>query len=337
MSEIQIIIILIVIFSLIFDYVNGFHDSANAIATVVSTRALSPSQAIVLAGVLNIAGAFLSTNVAKTIGKGMVNPSEVTQMVILAGLLGAIAWNLITWYFGLPSSSSHALIGGLIGAVIVHSGFRVVYWKSLLDKVIIPALISPVAGLIGGFIFMLMLMWVFRKAMPVRINNFFRKFQIISASFMALSHGTNDAQKTMGIIALALFSGGYISSFTIPLWVKISCALVMGLGTAGGGWRIIKTLGSKTVKLHPIQGFAAETSASLVLLGTAYLGYPVSTTHVITSAIMGAGATQRLSAVRWGVANTILVAWVLTLPAAALISGASYIALQALSRGLPFH
>lgn len=324
MPDIQIMLILIVIFALIFDYVNGFHDSANAIATVVSTRALSPRQAILLAGVLNIVGAFISTNVAKTIGKGMVNPTEVTQMVILAGLFGAIIWNLITWYFGLPSSSSHALIGGLIGAVIAHSGFNPVNWRGLIEKVVFPALVSPAIGLFLGFIFMLILIWLFRKAVPGKINNYFRKLQILSASFMALAHGTNDAQKTMGIIALALFSGGYISTFTIPLWVKIACAVTMGLGTAGGGWRIIRTLGTKTVKLHPIQGFAAETSASIILMGTSFLGFPVSTTHVITSAIMGAGATQRLSAVRWGVANNILMAWVLTLPAAAIMSAISY-------------
>lgn len=324
MPDIQIMLILIIVFALVFDYVNGFHDSANAIATVVSTRALSPRQAILLAGALNVVGAFLSTNVAKTIGKSMVNPSEVTQTVILAGLFGAIIWNLITWYFGLPSSSSHALIGGLIGAVIAHSGFNPVNWRGLVEKVILPAVISPAIGLFAGFLFMLALIWMFRKAVPGKINNYFRKLQIISASFMALSHGTNDAQKTMGIIALALFSGGYISTFTIPLWVKIACALAMGLGTAGGGWRIIRTLGTKTVKLHPIQGFAAETSASLILMGTAHMGFPVSTTHVISSTIMGAGATQRLSAVRWGVANNILTAWILTLPAAALMSGISY-------------
>lgn len=332
MFDIQWLIIFVVIFALGFDYVNGFHDSANAIATVVSTRALRPREAVLLAGALNVLGAFLSTNVAKTIGKGLVDVSEVTQIVVLAALLGAIAWNLITWYFGLPSSSSHALIGGLLGAVIVHSGFKVVYWKAFFDKVVAPALISPMIGLIIGFIFMLILIWAFRKALPVPVNNFFRKAQILSASFMALSHGTNDAQKTMGIIALALFSGGYISTFEVPVWVKIACALAMGLGTAAGGWRIIKTLGSKTVKLQPIQGFAAETSASLVLFGTSLLGYPVSTTHVITSAIMGAGATQRLSAVRWGVAHTILMAWIFTLPAAAVMSGLSYAVLQALAR-----
>lgn len=323
--EINILLIVIVIVALGFDYVNGFHDSANAIATVVSTRALSPRQAVILAAVLNIVGAFLSTHVAKTIGSGLVNAVEVTQVVILSGLIGAILWNLITWYFGLPSSSSHALIGGLVGAVVIHSGVKVVHWKSILEKVILPGLASPVLGLFFGFLIMLILMWAFARTNPNKMNPIFRKLQILSASFMALSHGTNDAQKTMGIIALALFSGGYLSSsFDIPLWVKVACAVAMGLGTYAGGWRIIRTLGSKTVKIIPVQGIATDLAASTVLLGAAHFGFPVSTTHVITASIMGAGATRRLSAVRWGVANNILNAWVMTLPAAAIVSAICY-------------
>lgn len=319
MNEPLVLLILIIIVALAFDYVNGFHDSANAIATAVSTRALSPRQAVIMAGCLNVLGAFLSVSVAKTIGQGLVSAVEITQAVILCGLIGAIIWNLITWYFGLPASSSHALVGGLVGAVIAHGGFRLIYWKSILDKIILPALASPAIGLFFGFLFMLILVWTFRRALPQKVNNMFRKLQPFSCGFLALSHGMNDAQKTMGIIALALFSYGSISSFHIPFWVKLACAVVMGLGTAAGGWRIIKTLGSKTVKLTPVQGFAAEMASSFVLLATGHMGFPVSTTHVITASIMGAGATQRLSAVRWGVANTILTAWVLTIPAAAFM------------------
>lgn len=329
--DINILLIIIIIFALAFDYVNGFHDSANAIATVVSTRALSPRQAVILAAALNIGGAFLSTHVATTIGSGLVNAVEVTQIVILSGLIGAILWNLITWYFGLPSSSSHALIGGLVGAVIVHSGIKVVHWRAILDKVILPGLASPVLGLFFGFLIMLILMWAFARTNPNKMNPMFRKLQILSASFMALSHGTNDAQKTMGIIALALFSSGYITTFHIPLLVKIGCAVVMGLGTYAGGWRIIRTLGSKTVKIIPVQGIATDIAASTVLLGAAHFGFPVSTTHVITASIMGAGATRRLSAVRWGVANNILMAWVMTLPAAAIVSGICYKTITAIS------
>ncbi|MFH1452542.1 MAG: inorganic phosphate transporter [Armatimonadota bacterium] len=328
LSGVLCLLVIIVIVALIFDYVNGFHDSANAIATVVSTRALTPRQGVLLAGALNFIGAFLSTHVAQTVGKGLVDVVQVTQVVVLSGLIGAIIWNLLTWYFGLPSSSSHALIGGLVGAVIVHSGLAFVHWMDIVKKVLLPAVISPVIGLIVGFIFMVILIWTFRKANPFKVNNFFRKAQIVSASFMALSHGTNDAQKVMGIITLALLSAGAINVFEVPMWVKVACALAMALGTSAGGWRIIRTLGAKTVKLKPIQGFAAETAASIVLFTTAHFGFPVSTTHVITSSIMGAGATQRLSAVRWGVANTILMAWIFTLPASALMGGIAYALLK---------
>lgn len=322
--EISLLLIIIIVVALGFDYVNGFHDSANAIAMVISTRALSPRYAIIMAGILNVVGAFLSTNVAKTIGAGLVDTNQVTQVVVLSALIGAVIWNLITWYLGLPSSSSHALVGGLVGAVLVHGGFKFIHWKTVIDKVILPAIFSPIMGFVVGFIFMLALVWIFRRALPEKVNKVFRKLQIVSASFAALSHGTNDAQKTMGIIALALFSAGCIKAVYIPFWVKVACALVMGLGTAAGGWRIIRTLGSKTVKVTPPQGFAVDASASLVLLTTAHFGFPVSTTHVITASIMGAGATRRLSAVRWGVANSILLAWVLTLPCAALMGGISY-------------
>lgn len=322
-----IFLIIVILVALIFEVINGFHDSANAIATVVSTRALSPKAAILMAAVLNILGALLGTAVAGTVGKGIANPEHVNRMeIVLAGLVGAIVWNLLTWYWGLPSSSSHALVGGLVGAVIASKGFEFVKWKSVISKVLVPAIISPLIGLFVGFIVMLILIWIFKNAKPTKVNNWFKKLQIISASFMALSHGHNDAQKTMGIITLALVTAHIIpaGSFHVPLWVVLICATAMGIGTALGGWRIIKTLGAKIIKLQPIQGFAAETSASFVLFLTAHFGMPVSTTHVISSAIMGAGASRRLSAVRWGIAGNILLAWIFTLPMAAIVAALAF-------------
>ncbi|MGI5861547.1 MAG: inorganic phosphate transporter [Myxococcales bacterium] len=307
--------------ALVFDFTNGFHDSANAIATSISTRALSPTTALAMAAVLNVAGGLLSVEVAKTLGNGIVDAAVVTPPVVLAALLGAITWNIITWYFGLPSSSSHALIGGLAGAVIVATTVGAVKWSGVLHKVIIPTVTSPFIGFAAGALLLAILFWTFRRATPGPLNRRFRTIQTISAGLMAFSHGSNDAQKTMGIIALALLAAGKIDHFHVPLWVKLASAGVIGLGTFAGGKRIIRTMGMKMVKLQPIDGFAAETAASGVLLATASMGFPVSTTHVITTAIMGVGATKRFSAVRWGVTLNILVAWILTLPAAALIGG----------------
>lgn len=316
-------LVLVVIAALVFDYINGFHDTANAIATCVSTRALSVRSAIIMAAVLNFAGALVSTKVAKTIGTGIVDGSEITQMVVLAGVLGAIVWNLITWYFGLPSSSSHAIIGGLVGAVIAHSGASVLQWAGL-KKIVLSLVLSPILGVIIGFIFMMLVFRIFRDYAPFTLNKRFRQLQVLSAAVMAFSHGTADAQKSMGIITMALLSYGSISTFEVPLWVAVSCAVAMGLGTAAGGWRIIKTIGKDFVKLQPVHGFCVETASAGVILGASSLGMPVSTTHVITSTILGVGLSKRLSAVNWNVAFRILWAWVLTIPASAGVAYVTY-------------
>jgi PiT family inorganic phosphate transporter len=328
MIDITLILLVLVIFAaLAFDYINGFHDTANAIATCVSTRALSVKAAIFMAAFLNFAGAMVSTKVAATIGKGIVDAANITQMVVLAGITGAIIWNLITWYYGLPSSSSHAIIGGMMGSVIAHAGGSALKWQGL-QKIVLSLIISPIVGTMVGFLFMAILMWVFRHKAPTGLNNGFRRLQVASAAFMSFSHGTADAQKSMGVITMALLSYGLIPTFTVPLWVKIACAVAMGLGTAAGGWRIIKTLGKDFVKLQPVHGFCVETAAAGVILGASSIGMPVSTTHVITSSILGVGITKRLSAVNWKVAQRILTAWVLTIPAAALVA---YITYQLLS------
>lgn len=321
-----VLLVLVIAAALIFDYVNGFHDTANAIATCVSTRALSVKAAIIMAAGLNFAGALVSTKVASTIGKGIVDKDNITQLVVLAGVTGAIVWDLITWYYGLPSSSSHAIIGGLMGAVIAHNGFSALHWGGL-KKIILSLVISPVVGTLLGFIFMLAMLWTFRKEAPRGLNNGFRKLQVLSAAFMAFSHGTADAQKSMGVITMALLSYGMIDTFIVPLWVKIACAIAMALGTAAGGWRIIKTIGKDFVKLQPVHGFCVETASAGVILGASMFGMPVSTTHVITSSILGVGLTKRLSAVNWTVAQRILVAWVLTIPASAAVAGAVYLLL----------
>jgi phosphate/sulfate permease len=310
--------------ALLFDFTNGFHDSANAIATSISTRALRPAVALGMAAVANVLGALISTEVASTLGKGIVETHAVTPVVVLAALTGAVIWNFITWYFGIPSSSSHALIGGLVGAVLAAASTADVKWHGILDKVVVPTLTSPLIGLVVGAILATALYWTFRRVSPHAASTGFRHAQTVSAAMMAFSHGSNDAQKTMGVIALALLSAGHLDHFYVPLWVKLASAVTIGLGTFSGGKRIIRTLGMKLVKLQPIDGFAAETAASAVLLGTAHLGFPISTTHVITSSIMGVGATKRLSAVRWGVTFNILVAWALTLPMAALLAAIVY-------------
>ena len=307
--------------ALFFDFTNGFHDTANSIATSVSTRALSPRPAVISAAILNFLGAFVSLEVAATVATGIVDASAITLDVVLAGLVGAIAWNLITWYFGLPSSSSHALIGGMLGSAIAASGFGVVKWAGLKDKVLIPSLAAPVLGAAGAAALMVGITWLIYRRSPSRVNRTFRRLQLVSGGFVAFTHGTNDAQKTMGIIALALVTTGHLPAdeFEVPLWVIASAATAMALGTYAGGWRIIKTLGTRIAKIDPPQGFAAQTSCASVLFLTAHYGFPVSTTHTISGSVLGAGATRRLSAVRWGVAGNILVAWVLTIPCAALV------------------
>lgn len=323
----MVMLVLVILAALAFDYINGFHDTANAIATCVSTRALTVKSAIFMAAFLNFAGAMISTKVAATIGKGIVDKDNVTQMVVLAGILGAIIWDIITWYYGLPSSSSHAIIGGLMGAVMAHAGAAALHWAGL-KKIILALLISPVVGTIFGFFFMVIIYWVFRNKAPSGLNKGFRRLQIVSAAFMAFSHGTADAQKSMGVITMALLSYGLIPSFDVPTWVKIACAVSMGIGTAAGGWRIIKTVGHDFVKLQPVHGFCVETASAGVILGAASIGMPVSTTHVITSTILGVGLSKRISAVNWTVAQRILVAWVLTIPASAIVAYASYLLLS---------
>jgi PiT family inorganic phosphate transporter len=339
MLDVTLIMLFLVIgAALVFDYVNGFHDTANAIATCVSTRALSVKAAIFMAAGLNFAGAMVSTKVATTIGKGIVEASSITQMVVLAGVTGAIIWDLITWYYGLPSSSSHAIIGGMIGAVIAHAGPAALQWGGL-KKIVLALVISPILGTAIGFVFMVAIMWAFRHKTPYGLNKGFRKLQVLSAGFMAFSHGTADAQKSMGVITMALVSFGTmttldvpawlkLTTFEVPTWVKIACALAMALGTAAGGWRIIKTVGRDFVKLQPVHGFCVETASAGVILGASALGMPTSTTHVITSAILGVGLSKRLTAVNWGLANRILVAWVLTIPASAAVAGVFYVVMS---------
>lgn len=418
MHDLFVLLILVIIAALIFDYINGFHDTANSIATVVSTRVLRPSQAVTLAAILNLVGAFLGVEVAKTIGKGLVDTSSITQLTVLSALIGAIIWNLITWYYGIPSSSSHAIIGGLCGASSAYGGMSVIKLNGLLEKVFIPMIVSPILGITIGFIFMLSLYWLLAKVKPGTVSKTFSKLQLVSAGFMALSHGSNDAQKTMGIITMALISytvfsvshsdiselhnnkmasntaiikidkekkseiissfindGGIIKNesgiykaykkkddnlsqikeldsitvrdiqlslsgkelnigeekevkFHVPVWVIFACAIAMAMGTLAGGWRIIHTLGSKMIKLQPIHGFAAETSAAIMILGASHFGMPVSTTHIISTSIMGVGASKRFSAVKWGIVGNILIAWILTFPISFALGAISYILLN---------
>ena len=336
--------LLVLLAALVFEYINGFHDAANAIATVVSTKVLTPRQAILMAAAGNLVGSFFGTRVAETIGKGLVDTSYVSLVTILAALFAGICWNLLTWWLALPSSSSHALIGGLCGAALAsaHGRWTVLYWSigpvghtaGLWPKVVVPMFTSPVAGFVIGALFMYLIYAVFRKAAPRTVNVLFGKLQVFSAAWMSFSHGTSDAQKTMGIIVLALITGTnsgafndlpeslsflHTTTFEIPPWVVVTCALTIALGTAGGGWRIIKTMGHKMVKLQPVHGFAAETTAAFILFIASRFGMPLSTTHVISASIMGVGATKRLSAVKWGIVGRILWAWVLTLPVTGLL------------------
>ena len=320
------LVIAVIAIALVFDYTNGFHDAANAIATSVSTRALTPRVALLMAAVFNFGGAFVGTEVASTVGKGIIEaPSGRHGLVVVAAaLVGAITWNLITWYFGLPSSSSHALIGGLAGAAIASTS--TVLWSGILDKVVIPMVVSPLVGFAGAFLVMTAILWIFRRGNPGRVTRGFRVAQVVSAAGMALGHGLQDAQKTMGVIFLALLTSGHVNpDDPIPWWVKIAAASAISLGTYSGGWRIMRTLGRRIIHLDPARGFAAEATASTVLYVMAIgLAAPVSTTHTITSAVMGAGATKRFSAVRWGVARGIVTAWVLTIPAAGAVAALCY-------------
>ena len=330
MDGVTAMLVFVVLLAVAFDYTNGFHDTANSIATSVATRALSPRSAIVMATAFNFIGAFAGTAVAKTIGSGLVNDATTTQAIVAAALIGAIAWNLITWQQGLPSSSSHALIGGLLGATIIGVGTDALNIPGIINKVIVPMFASPVAGFTIAFAFIIAIYWIFsrskRKPMALR----FRRLQVGSAAFMAFAHGSNDAQKTMGIITLALFSAGVIPDVTVPSWVIVVSATALSAGTAVGGWRIMRTMGQRVAKLEPVHGFAAETTAASILFTTAHFGMPVSTTQVISSAIMGVGASQGARAVRWGVARRILYAWILTIPMAGILAAIAWVILNAL-------
>jgi len=315
---------LIIFVALVFDYINGFHDAANSIATVVSTRVLSPAQAVAWAAFFNFVAAFLfGTAVAKTVGSGMVDLSVVTYSVILAGLIGAITWNLITWFFGLPTSSSHALFGGYGGAAVAKAGFSAIIYSGW-TKTLIFIVVAPLIGLTVGLLVMTAVFWTCYDSPPARVDRWFRRLQLVSAAAYSLMHGANDAQKTMGIIAGALYTGGYIATFYIPFWVIIVAHAAIGLGTLSGGWRIIKTMGQKITKLTPPAGFAAETGAAIAIFTATQMGVGISTTHTITGAIVGVGSTRRLSAVRWGVAGQIVWAWILTIPASATIGATTY-------------
>ena len=325
MTSLQITVVGLIALALAFDYINGFHDAANSIATVVSTRVLSPGQAVLWAAFFNFVAAFgFGTAVAKTIGKGMIDISVVSFSVIFGGLCGAIIWDLITWYFGLPTSSSHALIGGYAGAAVAKAFSFTVIIPSGWTKTILFIFVSPLIGLVAGLLLMAATFWIFRSFAPGRVDTWFRRLQLISAALFSLSHGTNDAQKTMGIIAGVLLTAGYIKTFEIPIWVVLAAHAAIALGTLAGGWRIIHTMGSKITKLQPQGGFAAETGAAIAIFTATHFGIPVSTTHAITGAIVGVGATRRWSAVRWGVAGQIVWAWVLTIPAAGIIGAVAY-------------
>jgi inorganic phosphate transporter, PiT family len=328
----DVLFVAVVLVALGFDFTNGFHDTANAIATSVGTRAVTPRMAVLIASIANLAGAFVTTAVAKNIATGIIDANLATLQTLLAALFGAIAWNLLTWWFGLPSSSSHALIGGLIGAALVQSGSTGVEWHGVAHKVVIPALLAPPIAFAAAFLLLLFLYWVFKWLNPGIAARGFRLGQLGTGTWVAFTHGANDAQKTMGVIALAivLHDNGDVADLTIPTWVKISAGVAIGLGTYVGGWRIIRTLGQRVFRMEPESGFAAQAAAgTTIYLATKY-GYPLSTTHVVSGAVMGAGATRRLSAVRWGVAGNIVVAWVLTIPAAALVAAAFYWPVQAI-------
>ncbi len=328
MSGAVLLVALIIAIALVFDFINGFHDAANSIATVVSTRVLTPMQAVAWAAFFNFVAAFgFGVQVARTVGKGVVQSTVVDQWVILGALTGAIAWNLITWYYGIPSSSSHALIGGFAGAALAKAGWGALIPSGLL-KIAVFIVLAPVIGMVLGFALMVATLWIFRRVRPSRVDKLFRRLQLISAAFYSLGHGTNDAQKTMGIIAILLFSSGYLGpEFYVPFWVVLAAHAAMALGTMAGGWRIVKTMGMKLTKLRPVGGCCAETAGAVMLIGTAVGGIPVSTTHTITGSIMGVGAVQRFSAVRWGLAGHIVWAWILTIPLAGALAALTWLLL----------
>ncbi|HEY3230876.1 MAG TPA: inorganic phosphate transporter [Roseiflexaceae bacterium] len=320
MPSVPILLVIVVMLAVTFDFINGFHDTANAIATVVATRVLTPLQAISMAALLNFFGAITGTAVAKTIGAGLVDTNAITQTAVIAALVAAIIWNLITWYFGIPSSSSHALIGGIVGAAIAQAGFGAPNYQALLDKVVLPFLVSPLAGFFGALLFMILLLRTVGSHTPAWIQAVFGRLQVFSSAFMAYSHGGNDAQKTMGVITLALVTAGMQNDFTVPLWVILISATAMAFGTALGGWRIIRTMGTRLAVLQPIHGFVAETTAGVVIEIASRLGYPLSTTHVISSSILGVGASRRLRAVRWSIAGSIVTAWIVTIPTCSVLA-----------------
>jgi PiT family inorganic phosphate transporter len=337
------LLIVVILTAIVFDYINGFHDAANAIATVVSTGVLPIRTAVMMAGVFNFVGAITGTAVAKTIASGFADPAIVTQTVVLGALVGAIAWNLVTWWKGIPSSSSHALVGALGGAVVAHAGVGAFKWNALVSKVLVPLVVSPLLGFVMAFIVMVALLWITRKMRPSFVHKASRRMQLVSACAMALSHGSNDAQKSMGIITLALLAfvaTGHTGvpawalparAAQVPMWVIVACASAIGFGTMAGGKRIIKTMGTKIIKISPIQGFAAETAGAITIMGASHFGVPVSTTHVINASIMGVGASKRISAVRWGVASNIMVAWVLTIPLSGAMAFVTMLILDAIT------
>lgn len=334
-TDLPLLLLLTIFAALLFDFINGFHDTANAIATVVSTRVLSPRTAILMASVLNFAGALMTTGVAKTIAAGLVDSQAISALVVPSAVLGAIVWNLITWYYGIPSSSSHALFGGICGAALAYGGPDVVLWNGVVNKILIPIVASPLGGFLIGLVVMKAIYILFADAHPGGVGRVFRHMQVFSAGLMALSHGSNDSQKSMGIITMALLSSNVLTpenpaNPSIPLWVILSCAVMMALGTSMGGWRIIKTMGHRIIRLEPVHGFAAETSASAVIMLADFFHTPISTTQVISGSIFGVGASKRLSAVRWGVAEQMFVAWLLTLPASGLFAAGVFYLLNAL-------
>ena len=321
--SVDVILVIVVATALAFDFTNGFHDTANVVATSISTRAIGPRRAIAIASVLNFVGAFISLKVAATVGKGFVDTHAVTSTVVYAGLLGAITWNLMTWYVGLPSSSSHALIGGLVGSVIAAKGWGAASGNGILTKLVLPAVVSPLVAFVAAWLAVILVYRIVRSVRPGSVSRGFKLGQVVSGGLLALSHGTNDAQKTMGLITLALVASGKLSAshFHVPIWVVIAAATAISLGTFTGGWRIIKTMGTKIISMDPAQGFVAQTAGAAVILASSQAGFPLSTTHVISGGIAGAGAGKRLSAVRWGVAREIVTAWILTLPCAAVVAG----------------
>ena len=321
-----IFVVIIILFALVFDFLNGFHDAANSVATIVSTRVLTPQQAVIWAAFFNFVAAFgFGVHVASTVGKGIIDPSAVTNAVVFSALAAAIAWDVLTWFYGLPTSSSHALIAGFAGAGIAAAGPQVVV-TSGITKVVVFVFVSPVIGLVLGLFFMSVVTFVVRHSTPARVDSTFRRLQLLSAALYSLGHGTNDAQKTMGIIAVLLFTGGYLGgTFYVPMWVILTCHAAMALGTTFGGWRIVKTMGMRITKLQPIGGFCAETAGAITIIGAAVAGIPVSTTHTITGAIVGVGASRRISAVRWGVARNVVWAWILTIPGTGLLAAAIYL------------